>query len=497
MNAQLLAWVTQSLQELATHKLSADHLIGVGPRFDFRLAPLSEGGVQVQIWWTGVQSRVATEVLWDYCTFVKLPGEPMDNLVPLLQGIANQGKVLLHARPVSTERRVFPMFEYHPQRFRNGHPLGKCVANLGIASPAGGFTFEVLQAATNQYGAAQRQDMNQTRLRERLKIKGRRESDLTNLFGFYADFHHYGKQIFDFPRNMVDLFKQTDVDGIPLDSINLPHKGFYLHFGPQAEFPVSRGWVPDGAYVGEIGEGEEKVLQFCLTFAPLDISQYGFPFENPEPCYTQAIVANRLKIGVGEAVDLVLTEKMAELRSQVKGGMPGIEEARSELSTELETAGVSVTDGTSRFAAEQLDDLENLHTIWQSMLRLVVNGLAYLTAYPDDMVIGLPKEVPWALTSGLESGNHKAKQRARSKLAEQGYTALTFCGVSFRDQHQGETGSHQDQASNRFTWVRGHWKRQPHGPKHSLRRLQWTMPHRRALADGAEEGEHGHVYLVA
>lgn len=497
---QLLVWIKESLNELSAHKLSADHMLGVAPSFDFRLGLMPDGALQIQIWWTKVQSRFASEMLWDYCKFHDQTAIADGSIVSLLQGFAKDGKVVQGVRAITVEEHTSPMFDYHPQRFRTSHPLGKSIANLGATSAAGGFTMEVMQAAMNQYMAAQDQYFPKTRLRERIKINGRRESDLNNLFCFYAEFHHYGKQIFDFPKNMVELFKRTDVDGIPLDSIQMPHNTFYMHFGAQPDLVIEGGWAPDGAYVAMIGAEEHRHLQFCLTFAPIDKSQYGLVFENPEPCYTQAIGTSKLKIGVGEAVDLVLSEKMAELRKQAASGTPGVDLAIKEMASAPEQAGVSIVDSTKRFASEEIGRVETLHHVWQVMLRLVVNGLAYLSAYPEDSVNEIPKSAPWALISELDKGSHKAKQRARSKLAEMGYSALNFCGVSFRNQQQSlsdKTGENLAEEAANFTWVRGHWRRQPHGPNRSLRRLQWTMPHRRALAEGSKDAEHGHVYLVA
>jgi hypothetical protein len=45
-------------------------------------------------------------------------------------------------------------------------------------------------------------------------------------------------------------------------------------------------------------------------------------------------------------------------------------------------------------------------------------------------------------------------------------------------------------------WRRGHWRRQPHGPQNSLRKLVWLMP---TLVNLGKRGEEvpGHLYLVS
>jgi len=397
-----------------------------------------------------------------------------------------------------------PMFDFHPQRMRMLFPTAKALANAGVNSVAGGFAETMMGTVGNLYLEAQRQLMPKTRLRRKLQAPGRAENDFMQLSMFFADFHHCGKQIFDFPTEMVEMFRRTEVDGIPLDAIKLPYNSMYMHFGRQEDLEIQGGWAPDGAYVAVVGGEENRVMQFCLTFAPKDPAAYERFLEYPEPTYVQAVGSDKLKMGVGEAVDLVASERIAKLKHEIEKGSRISPEDMQRLSEET---GMTLVDATSRYAQGELDGLSAKHKAWTEMLKLVVNGMAYLSAYPEDWEdqVGGSQPLPWSITSELDSGDARRAKKARSRLAELGYTAVHFCGVRLRSMGYGanprrtrEDGG-QEAADEAWTWVRGHWRRQAHGPQWSQHRLRWQMPYKRSLQGALPDGEdgRGHVYLVS
>lgn len=493
-----VAWLDASYQALHRHH----HSVSAGPRIGCEaLVGADSLGTQIQLWWTYPEFGVPKRLLWDYVDIPPAHAAPGSNeLRQLLHADPRIRKVTSDAAVVRPKPLAgVPLFDYHPLRFRALNPLGKPLAQLGASSAGGGFTMEVLQAAMDGFVASQEPAMAVSRLRRRLQIKGRQERDAAQMGMFFADYHHHGKQLFDFPPSMVELFARTDVDGIPLELIRFPHRSMYLHFGRQGHLEIEGGWAPDGAYVALLGQGDELLIQFCLTFAPEHKETYGFTLENPEPCYIIAVPAEQCRIGVGEAVDQVLAQKLAELRSQAARGCPGFADGEDEIHRIGEEHGFQVSDGTPTFAAQELERLVPMHKAWEAMLRLVVNALAYLSAYPDDwdLEVARKNEVPWAVLSELGSGQHKRVQRAKSKLAELGYAPIHLCGRDFRARASAPGRTAQEAAGDSLgiTWVRGHWKRQVHGPQRSLRRLAWLMPYRRSVS-GSPEQEHGHIYLV-
>ncbi len=333
------------------------------------------------------------------------------------------------------------------------------------------------------------QDMNAILLRPRIEDPDQRgrTMDPINLGIFFCEFNRCGRQIFDMPSALVEMFRHTDVDDIPLDSLQFPYDCFYLYFGPQLDLETKPGWHPDGAYVTVLGS--PKHIQMLLTSAPPDKGTYALWYSYGEPIYVQAMSPEQTKIGVGEAAEMVLAEKIKTLRAQIDG--------KSSVVSGVEAPdGMTIIDATKRNAAAELATLPTKYAAWREMLKLVVNAIAYLSAYPEDIEPQWPANTPQSLYLQVKDGLPKQKQRARSKLAALGFTAIHMCGTQFRDKES--TGRVNLSAERKPTWVRGHWVRQPYGPQHSLRRLQWRMPHlRNAAVDDSATNETGHIYLVS
>lgn len=499
----LTAWLGSAVSALRAHVQSVGDAAEM-MSWDLRHGVDKRGG-QIQLWWHIPRSRVAPEMLWDYVNVAEAVAMSQDVLAQgALESLGCNAKVLPGARLVRPRSLdTVPMFGFHPQRFRALYPAAKTLINAGVNSINGGFTESVMHQCMQSYIQVQHDLMRTTRLRKKLQLKGRPDNDMMQLGMFFADFHHGGKQIFDFPPEMAEMFRQTDVDGIPLEAINLPYNAMYLHFGRQEDLVVEGGWAPDGAYVSRIGPPEDQVLQFCLTFAPADPEAYEQLIEAPEPIYVQSVRREQMKIGVGEAVDLVLSERIAKLRKEVEHGSHATREAREKMEAEF---GMRLEDGTSRHAQGELELLPARHKAWVEMLRLVVNGMAYLSQYPEDWAdqVGPAEGLPWSISSELGSGNAKRARKAQSRLAELGYTAIHFCGVRLRQMGYGTTPRRgvedgEDQQKDAWTWVRGHWRRQAHGPQWSMHRLRWLMPFKRPVnSTGADKDDgRGHIYLVS
>lgn len=202
-------------------------------------------------------------------------------------------------------------------------------------------------------------------------------------------------------------------------------------------------------------------------------------------------------MGLGHAIDEVLAAKMAELSKQMRGETAALhQKALAELKAEgLVSEDTNIRDASVKSASDEFMALPRKHKVWREMLRLVINGIAYLSSYSDDSQRVWSKRTPADLLEQLAKGTPKVQQRAQSKLAALGYVPVHLCGRKFAEmvEQQIDTGSQRE--GKRPSWVRGSWVWQPHGPQHSLRRLQWRMPH---LRNKNEDGEPlGHLYLAS
>lgn len=465
------------------------------PTFEARFKQYAPGRTQVQLWVYRPEhpsmNRRPQAQLWDVINVETGNAAARDNWLAELvdDGIVDRVAPTSSFIHLQDDREHCALFDFHPQRFGTLHPLGKRAAHLSF----GPFTSTALNALGNAQVLMSAEMMKTQRLRISLTRSSRLQEKAMETAVFFHAFCAGGRQIFKFPERIIEMFRRTDVDGIPLEDLRLPFDSFYMHFGRQNEFAVD-GWAPDGAYVAQVGEGDQRVIQFAMTFSPDESIIYDHYMEFPEPVYVQAIDNDKLKIGVGEAVDLVYAEKIAELKRQMEHGLGAEKLAEAQR---LAPPGVQVTDGTKKNAEIELSYVGGQHADWQQLLRLVVNGLAYLSAYPEDRERRFQQGAPEALVRAAQNGVSNEARRAESKLQQLGYTAIHFCGTKTEPSRAPTTGNPVKDAVDYadYTWVRGHWRRQAHGPGHSLRTLRWVMPFKRGVNRPASE-EHGHVYLV-
>lgn len=474
-------WLSSSNAELRLHRLSClAHGELDKTRAEIRIGATSDDTVTVQLWWVGVPSLVAHEFLWDDCEV--LASDPKAVVSEL--DIERLGLSVGSATPKVISRPSVtnvPMFEFHPQRFRSLHPLGKEMASSSHNEI--GFTHSTMQRAANSLMAAQRTATQETPLRNQISHDSRKQfNDVVQLAMFFSDFYAAGKQIFSFPPALSAMFRRTDVNDIPLDALQMPYRTIYLSFGAQADLTTPDGWLVDGAYVSMLGDNE--VMQFALTFSPQEHSHYARWAEYVEPVYIQAMNSQMMKIGVGEAADQVLSNKVAELRKQITTPK---ELAKSE----------GIRDISAENASAELERITELHKVWSEALKLVINALAYLGSYPDDISSKWPDKTPQRLYLQTQDGTDKQRRTAVSKLAALGYTPIHLCGKQFNEQVTETSTRSTDHVANKPTWVRGHWVRQPYGPGRTLRKLQWRMPLLRNANVSETEEPMAHLYLVS
>lgn len=461
--------------------------------FELRYA-LRENYTLIQLWLVNVPSNHATEVMWES---VSIQYKSKDEVHALLNELVGMGFILSSAPMGKVQETCtsIPMYEFHPQRFRAVLPF---VKQIGQKAQNGEpmFTMEAFQFGTGQLIHDFNFKNDKTPLRYR-NTDHRAVQKLVEASMFYGDFVTYGRQIFDFPQSLVESFRKSDVEDIPLDAIALPYESFYLHFGAQEDLETAPGWHPDGAYVARIGDVKgDHLIQFCLTSINKDQMKYEDWAANPEPLYIQGVSSELMGTGIGEAVDHVISAKIAELQKQINSSMQNnIDEAlkNGELS---ELSYKEVVDVSGKNAQKELEKLPKLHTVWREMLNLVINSIAYLTSYREDVRTEWPKKTPKDLLGHSTDGTPKQKQRAKSKLAALGYTSIHFCGTKFVEMITDDIPSGGN-GKRKPTWVRGSWVWQPHGTKHSLRRLQWRMPHVRNKENDIDEDSMGHLYLVS
>jgi hypothetical protein len=311
----------------------------------------------------------------------------------------------------------------------------------------------------------------------------------------YGRFVQAGRQIMKFPPSLIEMLAKTDVDQIPLNLLTTPFAAQYLHFGIQKHLELEEGWFVDGAYVETRGAAGD--IRFTITAVPLDRQKSRLWFVLPEPHYTQDFVGKYREMTLATAIDNVFKDNKTSLEQRSTGSGGDI---TAKVSDEFAKHGESIPDSLNivdvspQMAEQRIENLTRRHPIYHETLKLVVNALCYVTAYPDDIATVWPDETPVKLREKADTGNGKEASRARSKLASLGYVQVHICGKRIDEQRKligASTGSHP--ASH---WRRGHWRNQPYGEGKSLRKLIWLMPVLVSPNPQNNDPDNGHIYLV-
>lgn len=435
--------------------------------------------ITVEIGW---QSQKSGYVVWDRWT--QKIDDPVMAFVLLgaLVGIKTY-----RCEPKSVEKPLPPLYRYHPERFKAYRDYADMVGKIyrQKVDPASGLL--TVDQLNEIGGGLMTTEMNQRGMQFPRKLKDGfpspslvMDSEIA-LATSYGRFVQAGRQIMDFPPALTEMLVKTDVDDIPLNNIKMPYAAQYLYFGPQDGMEIEDEWLVDGAYVEF--RGTEGDIRFTVTASPKDRSLSRMWFMLPEPEYTQDFVGEYRSMDLATAMDTVLSAKLASLRERRLA-------AGGEV---MQHEGVSVVDNSPKMAAERVDIDSRRYPVYRDALRLVVNALCYVTAYPDDIETVWPKGTPESLKQKVLQGKGKEVQRAKSKLAALGYVPIHVCGNRIVEQ---PPVTHGGRGGHALHWRRGHWRNQVHGPARSLRKLIWVMPVLVGSRDGDDEPL-GHLYLVS
>jgi hypothetical protein len=158
----------------------------------------------------------------------------------------------------------------------------------------------------------------------------------------------------------------------------------------------------------------------------------------------------------------------------------------------------NVVDISGETARTVIDTTNRRYPVFLEALKLIVNCLLYITAYPEDIKTTWSDKAPADVRHKAIHGNAKDKAKARSKLEELGYSAVHLCGSSFKIQNQQAANNPIGEGHKSLHWRRGHWRNQRFGEGRTQLKLLWIMP----MLVGAknqpgDDPELGHVYLVS
>jgi hypothetical protein len=212
----------------------------------------------------------------------------------------------------------------------------------------------------------------------------------------YCAFVRHGRNIFHLFPTVTALFRHTDVDAIPLAALKMPYPVLYLWFGPQTDLdPWGEGDLVDGAYVTCWKTAWEIILSTVRI--DRDYRQPRHVLLHPDRYYYCPLEASSADTTVGEAVTQQLLKETGFRREDLPdtGGVYDID-GRTVRLTDLR--GEAQEQGVRQFAKG--------YPVFREALKLVLNGLCFLTAYPDDIEDRRPEETPRELVEQAQAARH-------------------------------------------------------------------------------------------
>jgi hypothetical protein len=494
-NEDVLDWSVYADEAAAAHteKHAPDRRRPHVFRVYFPPSP-SEGGGIVQLRVRIHPSAQAESMLW---AERELANSDPVALAVALAGLDNVIEYVRSPRPALF--KTGPLDRYHPERFITHHPSARALAPLarGLGTQKiKGLTMDDLNSVQSAMVADSQVKLFELPLEARLELPALGSAPIAQAASLACHMVMWkaaGRQIYDLPPALVERFRETDVDDVPLAMLKFPYDGFYLYWGPQPDMELEPGWLVDGAYVMT---GVPGVLQLVVTAAPADPAAGTWWPVIGEPYYFQAFEQDTLAMDVGSAVDIVLAKELAELRARASKPAMDIDPMLHEMvaNGEVDPSQVPlhIHDVSARTASQEMDRLLRRHEIYRASLTLVVNGLCYLTAYPDDSAAEYPAGAPESMVQAATSTDFKTAKSARGRLSELGYLPVHLCGQQLlRHPLPHPAGDRHVRAH----WRRGHWRRQVYGEGRALRKLIWVMPIVVGASDDAEPL--GHLYLVS
>jgi len=303
--------------------------------------------------------------------------------------------------------------------------------------------------------------MQMYRLNSRAKFKAAIQLPLTALFIYMSARRFGAPSVFDLREGLADKLILTDADDIKPRDIQPPLPGFYVQMPPGAleMWNVDTGWHKV-SFVG-IGEGRAR---FGVRAGRVLMSIFwGEPNERSKaPTDDNAQVS------------------FLSLPEEYEGS---VEEYEASLA-EGEDEGVIVGRGTTKRPFVRWQGTEFSYEDGHRVLRkFVMNFCLYLSSpNPDIQPTGSKqswREVVEKAESARQAGPHAKRQ--------------VTIGKNFAIWDVGRNVRHLHAMTATDILVRGHWRRQPHGPRWSLRKVIWVEPHIRLATGGETEG---HEYAV-
>lgn len=303
-------------------------------------------------------------------------------------------------------------------------------------------------------------------------------------------FEETGSNIFHLQPSLVEMFKNSSVDEINMDSLKTPFEMFYVYFGPASNLRLEgNDSFIDGAYVWNVSSITEGEVSFMITLTrELDLEKAsGASFLRKFALDADFEFSISAQKNSGVTVKEAFDEHFENL--YVKIGREGFESLMASWAEK--TPDWKPPKTYEENVAEWKPDPKYRDPAIPPALNLVFNAICYLAYDKREVVERYPDFAPERLVrQTLKGSTAKERIRSRSKLENNGFRKVFFCGDTIekrvshlKQERGGEISPH---------WRRGHWRNQAHGAGMTLRKMIWVEPI--LVKEGLGETS-GHLYI--
>lgn len=338
-------------------------------------------------------------------------------------------------------------------------------------------------------------------------------------------FNTNGSAVFGFKNKLIEMLSQTDVDGIPIKTLQLPFRTQYFYFEDSEFLPeFSEEYKIDGFYLH--ADSLEHTLESSIKHGQdlCEIKPYWFSGSDEEwvfsrqKAYDENMASRQRYRQFKENVDcfdygsdsytLLCVNFTFSPRGDLIRPLLGQEilsepilKCYYDFGTHNTTVGEAIEDGfRDGFPTETADEfVEHKNTYLNvinkpeylgAVTRLVFNLLAYLNWNDRDVVYRHPnKKLQIKIDKAI---TEKQRKKAISKAESAGFKMVYLCGheTLYPEQLHVTTSS-----SPRTHWRRGHWRNQRHGENLKNTKLVWIKPTLVSKPLGQDQPVLGHIYV--
>ncbi len=263
-----------------------------------------------------------------------------------------------------------------------------------------------------------------------------------------AAWHLHGRQSMRVSPPLFDALRSTSLDHVPTALLRSPYPSMWIESGDEGFIVVDQRLL--GFFLHESETGREPLF---------------------DPLVKHGILAPGVRV-LGVGLFSVLSLHLSLYLTK-----PSLVESFDDS--------IRINDEVTRRWGHPECQLQDEAAFMREAFALVANLLLYLSSPDPDIQPVMPPGLGRPPKSAKARGIQETIRRREGAGIAVGYR-LTRVTRPSQPQASADPASAASNSSPRVHLVRGHWKRQPHGPSLSERKVIWVAPYRRG-DDGMEE----------